>query len=398
MGARACSSRDQAVRPRDDCNGHVVPKHFVGDGECDNRRRKYSEHYRPPLREVRYDNADCGALGRREGRRRLRVVLHELRAHLGRGVSARACATAASTTAAGTFRRAAAPRALLADEPEYHYDFARRLQSDDATPAPMPTTPMPTGVSERLLDQIEPIGCESSTECYGQDCDFWVGYGYTCAQLEDYYDCDCGHCLCGETAEDEATCGTCSDINWEASIAPNCAADITLDLVRVSPADLRLCPLWVTIDTSHFLDADTESSVTMTLTGKRGKHSAMTSTRVVASSLVVASATSVRRVGRAPRTSRGRHRGRHRRRGSRARSSCATTPTRPRTATSARRGALARHRGMCSASQRPNGRGQRVDVRGPAEGWRRKSFDVLKSSIAQAEEDVGGEVAAIDRL
>ena len=259
---------------------------------------------------------------------------------------------------------------------------------------------MPTGVSANgCSTKIEPIGCESSTECYGEDCDFWVGYGYTCAQLEDYYDCDCGHCLCGETEEDEATCGTCSDINWEDSISRNCAADITLDLVRVSPADLRLCPLWVTIDTSHFLDADTESSVTMTLTGKRGKHSAMTSTRVVASGLsrgqrhvafveVECGLTDITSVDIEVDTD------------------DAWGPSaiflrydaNPAADgdIGAAWGAGATSWDVLGLTASETGEGNVWMSEDPAEGWRRKSFDVLKSSIAQAEEGTSAaKVAAI---
>jgi hypothetical protein len=55
--------------------------------------------------------------------------------------------------------------------------------SPPATPLSSPVHPAP------------PTVCAST--CYGSDCDYWFGHGYSCSTLEATYGCDCWGCACG---------------------------------------------------------------------------------------------------------------------------------------------------------------------------------------------------------
>ena len=58
-----------------------------------------------------------------------------------------------------------------------------------AAPSDIPT-PAPSSTHKLTPAAV----CEDS--CYGQSCDYWHNFGYSCAVLESTYNCSCGDCDC----------------------------------------------------------------------------------------------------------------------------------------------------------------------------------------------------------
>ena len=66
------------------------------------------------------------------------------------------------------------------------------------SPSPVPSSapsPLPT------VSAVPTVAC--APVCFGQACDYWSVYGYTCSTMENYYGCDCGGCDCGDTGNND---------------------------------------------------------------------------------------------------------------------------------------------------------------------------------------------------
>ena len=44
--------------------------------------------------------------------------------------------------------------------------------------------------------QLAETWCDEGDSCFGQSCDYWVGEGYSCGQMEEEYGCECTGCTC----------------------------------------------------------------------------------------------------------------------------------------------------------------------------------------------------------
>ena len=62
-------------------------------------------------------------------------------------------------------------------------------------PTPVPTTASPTATRGPTLGPTEAVCAET---CYGASCEYWHMHGYSCAENEDEYGCDCSGCECYE--------------------------------------------------------------------------------------------------------------------------------------------------------------------------------------------------------
>ena len=87
------------------------------------------------------------------------------------------------------------------------------------TTSPAPTVPpaptsAPTFCFDNNMGATNQYGgdCNSCPiTCFGYSCDYWGGAGYTCAEMESSYACECNGCVCAETedATDDACPSTC---------------------------------------------------------------------------------------------------------------------------------------------------------------------------------------------